>query len=411
MRTEDDLRATMDDLAATAPTGADVLARFHPTARRARSRVVLPALVAAATIMIIAIAASVVHGREGGRSAAVAGGAGASVAYPCAVGAHLDVTGITMLPVAGLANSTQSETSCSGVSERELDDTHGLGVGSVYVYRKGVFDTRLLEHGRTVSGAGVDGYALTLDLADPSVAHMLDPQNPRDTASVSRCGPVTITIPGRTPTAVTTLGRPNGTPRCSATAAVAWEYAPNRWALVVASSMDYASSFYGQDRTAKLLKIAAATDTAHSKTVTVPFQNHSLPAGIRMVSVYSYADAAGRVTASTVGFGVTDRPGCPGGLVCEQIGEVSLTPRSSKPKMQGTPVNIAGRTGYLIDEGEKRPDIALSLWTGTWAVTVGQASDRRVPDRTLIDIAAGLRYATNVTDRSTWFDVNEAFAN
>jgi hypothetical protein len=411
MRTEDDLRATMDDLAAGAPSGAEVLSRFRPTPRRPRSRVALPALVAAATIMIIAIAASVVHGRQGGRSAAVAGGAGPSVAYPCAVGAHLDVTGITVLPVAGLADTTRSEISCSGVSERALSDDHGLGVGSVYVYRKGVFDTRLLEHARAVSGAGLDGYALTLDLTDPRVAHMLDPQNPADTASVIRCGPVTITVPDRTPTAVTTLGRSNGSPRCSATAAVAWEYAPNRWALVVASSMDYASSFYGHDRTAKLLAIAAATDTAQSETITVPFQNHSLPADIRMVSVYSYTHANGRVTASTVGFGVTGRSGCPGGLVCEQVGEISLTPQSGKPKMSGTPVTVGGRTGYLLDQGGKRPDIVLSLWTGTWSVTVAEASDRPLADRTLIDIATGLRYATSVTDRSTWFDVNEAFGH
>jgi hypothetical protein len=410
MRTEHDLRATMDDLAATAPTGADVLSRFHPTPRRPRRRMAMPALVAAVTVVIIAVAASVAHGRAGDRSAAV-GGAGASVAYPCAVGAQLDLTGITMRAVDGLADSTRSETSCSGVSERELDDVHGLGVGSVYVYRKGVFDTRLLEHGRTMSGAGVDGYALTLNLADPKVVHMLDPQNNPTVTSVNRCGPVTITIPGRTPTAVTTVGRPNGSPRCAATAAVAWEYAPDRWALVVASSMDYASSFYGHDRTAKLLEVAAATETAQPSTIRAPFQDHAIPAGIRMINVYSYADADGRVVASTVGFGVTGRSGCPAGLVCEQIGEVSLTPRSTKPKMSGTPVTVGGRTGYLIDQGEKRPDIVLSLWTGTWSVAVGEGSDRRVPDRTLIDIATGLRYATSVTDRSTWSDVNAAFGH
>jgi hypothetical protein len=79
--------------------------------------------------------------------------------------------------------------------------------------------------------------------------------------------------------------------------------------------------------------------------------------------------------------------------------------------MPGTPVTVGSRTGYLIDQGEKRPDIVLNLWTGTWSVLVGEGSDRRVPDRTLIDIATGLRYAASVTGRSTWFDANAAFAN
>ena len=400
----------MDDLAAAAPTGAEVLSRFQASQRPPRNRVVVPALIAAATIVIIAVVASVVHGRAGDRSAAAADtGRGPSVAYPCAVGAHLQVSGITMRAVDGLAATTRAETSCSGYSNRELDDSRGLGVGSVHLYRAGVFDTRLVQHATKVAGSGVDGYALTLNPSDPRVAHMLDPQNnPTDLTNVSTC-PVALTIPGRTPTAVSTSSPVVGSPTCPAIAAVAWAYAPHSWGLITASAAGSASSFYGHDRTAKLLEIAAATDTARPTPIRVPFQNHSLPAGIRMVNVYSYTNADGRVVAETMGFGVTGRAGCPSALVCTQVGEVTLVPQSKTPKMSGTPVIVDGRTAYLIDQGENRPDIVLNLWTGKWFVTVAESSDRPVPDRTLVAIAGGVRYAASVSDRSTWFDVNGAF--
>lgn len=398
MRTEPDLISAIGTLADDAPDLDTLLAgltgeRFEERARRRATGPVLA--VAAAVAAVAGVIGMLSTGSSDNPRPSQSADAVATRAHPCATYGRPDLRTYSIGHVDGLADddlAPRAITSCSGYSTRDLYSASGFDVGTLTVYRAGVFDTALLANAQPVSGHGIDGFELDrVDLSHDGIA----------------CPVIASTTdPVADPPKV--VPRPK-LPKCTPPHMLAWKYAPDSWAVISARrSIPPASEFFGSDLVDKQLAVAAAVDTEHPKPLRIPFAMDRLPDGVRVLSIYSYSRRSGTPLAVTVAFGLTGRPDCPAQTVCDQIGEVSLMPRADQPAMHGKPVTVDGRPAYLVDQGEVRPDIKVTLWTGTWSVMVGEGSDRQLPDSGLIEIAGGLRYASSATDRSTWFDVLDA---
>lgn len=397
MFTDDELRQACRDLADEAPDVTRMVARLPVrTPRQSRAARLAPACVAVAVVALtVCLAVFLPPSRQNAPTPRPTSGlaGGPTSEHPCDTVGRPDLTDVKVGSVAGLASFSSSTSSCSGYAERELDTPAGFGVGLVRQYRKGVFDTRLIEHARRVSGNGIDGYLGT------ATQRQLSPDQTPTTYVCTELVEPTSSDAHRSLQPV---------PGCKNQSPIflAWQYAPDSWALVIDDRSPFGDTFFDAKPARDLLRVAAAVDTAHPAPVRVPVAFDQLPDPLRAVGVAVFRNRAGRLLNVVIELGAVGVHGCPRPKACT-IGEVGLSPRSHAPRLTGTPFAVQSRTAYLTDHGEDRPDITLELWTGRWLLLVAQTSDRPVDDDTLVAVARSASYARS-TATATWFPAEDA---
>ncbi len=168
---------------------------------------------------------------------------------------------------------------------------------------------------------------------------------------------------------------------------LAWQYAPGAWAAVMRTKS--ASK-------ADLIGLASAVRTGLHIPARVPFRLSNLPAGGKLIrlgcSVGPYQSKGCDL--------LFDYPG--------RHGQVVLTVNAFAWTEGGTPTTIGGRPAW-----ETKGTVAVAgpgvseAWTTT-TTTDGTVVDTVLSKDELRSIMAGLTFASNVKDPTTWFDATTA---
>lgn len=398
MITESDLRTAFADEAHDVSEPADVMARLafdgpSPRASTRHHRLVWAAPVAAAAAAVIAL------------SAAVAITDSRHVTTTAASGGHT----LPWMP----GRELRFTASVSAVSGYEIEQSYlspdrettdlvvpgGSGVisGEVVIYAAGAFDPAEVSGGDPVSVQGHSGY---YGLATSS-AHQLDH----------------LDNPSEVPT-------------------LAWEFAPERWALVQgwdAADTPPLQELHLDPRT-EMTRVAAAVNTSAAAPLLVPYRVGHLPAGLRhggggdtaamapsdwqsylwflgagsidpalTIEVHPKTSRDTMTPTSTVnGHPATYRDGTPSNLPAFFATRTGGAPSSPTVTTGGAPSSPTARStgptpGIVYRSGH---DPLLTVDFGTAVVTI--TGD--YPRDELESIAASMTLASQVDDRSTWFD-------
>lgn len=164
---------------------------------------------------------------------------------------------------------------------------------------------------------------------------------------------------------------------------VAWEYAPDSWAVVQATTP-------ATRELSRLLLVANAVRPGETSALRLPLRLGYLPAGLtarsasqNLVEVYgttvTLADAADPERATSLNIQVW----------------ADNTPKEQADGAQ--PITVGGRPGTLY------PDGAAQIVLGTRSIVIGLGGPRGSHEE-LMRVLAGVRWAPDVTDPSTWFD-------
>jgi hypothetical protein len=393
MRTEDDLRAAFTALAAAAPSSTDLLPRLS-RAEPPRRRRTAPVLTTAAAVLAIGIAVPIAVTRIDTRPSTTqpARQPGCSVAAADRVFVRID-------PVPGADLEHSRGVSC--LSQAALfHDAAGHLMGSLQLWRPGVFDPTEVRRGRPVTIAGHRGYLGTFTV----------PTGLRAQAGPGTPTPSPEPAPDRSTAALAPLH------------GLAWEYAPNAWATIGEMASDVTQGKF----LPLALKVAAAVHVDDPVPLLVPLRLSYLPAGLIPTDIRAGRPdlAAGfgggadfgftrNAAGAAAGCGVLQRCGPPLEVSAEYTTDTSLR------GVSGQPIRLGGHEGVLVTavvsdrNGRPRPVPGLppQVWVlvGHWRIMVSvHQADLGLTTDDLIRIAAGATPAASQTDPSTWFDARSA---
>jgi hypothetical protein len=394
MITESDLRAVLTEEARDISEPDDVLARLTITHRPQRRRWIAPVAAAAAVAAVVATATAVVHTRHD------AAPPGNQHTLPPVPGRELRFA-VSIGSIAGYDVDNRYLVTGRDAADVEKSGNQGVG-GEIVAYAPGRYDPATVQRGRPVNVQGRRGY-----FADA-------------TASADEVDKV---------------------PNKHQVPTLAWEFAPNQWVTV--QGWDPAASPQMRklhlDALTEEMRVAAAIDTTVSAPLLLPYRVGYLPGGLRHGGgrVTDMATPAPPTWDSTLWFlgsrqGDTDsdpalsilvRPysafgskgfhgtftvnGHPATFDTVETWTFSVPPSAPKP----TPTTPAGSTPPRTSTIQSSPTVGVSpseppqLTVDFGPAVVVIAGNYARGE--LIKIAESLTLASNVNDRSTWFDATK----
>jgi hypothetical protein len=178
---------------------------------------------------------------------------------------------------------------------------------------------------------------------------------------------------------------------------LAWQYAPNSWAVAQWGEA-------GAQARAAVQRLAASVRIG-PRPVPVPFTVDSLPATVdRRVALWLWDQPS---TQMTVVFGDASAPEDDNnpwltGIMINLSHGRKARPQAT-PKFALTPLSVNGRSA-LWAPTERRLFIEIDP---DWWLVVRQSPMSKAQELTqadLLAVARNMRFATNIADRSTWFD-------
>ena len=370
MRSENDLRAAIDELAAEALPQDQIVNEFLATADRGqhaqrRRRRLLPiaaALVVAAVAGLLVTVTWGVIGRHRDDIPTMTN------QRSCTTSATPRFDTFAIDPVPGFGMSTVQATTCAGYRSRWLYTSTGALAGAVTLYSPGVFDESLLTGATRVSGHGITGFT-------------------RD-------------LPGSVADPVCTVS-------CTTLRTLVWGYQPGAWAVL---------ALQGPNQMAKQLAIAAAVRPDQRRPLRSPFQLSSLPTNVRAVSAASGllsdpAKPVGWGTATVVELGqVGGGAGCRTPQVCQVAASINVSSSVSTELgggLTGRHVTINGHPAVFVTVAGQQGRLAMVV--GHWFVNIMRSiAATSITDADLAAIATAMTFAPSYTDTSTWFTVDDA---
>lgn len=165
---------------------------------------------------------------------------------------------------------------------------------------------------------------------------------------------------------------------------VAWEYAPDRWAVVVIGEPAPA------DARTEVLRIARAVRFDRTTALRVPFRVGYLPAGLQPASGTMYTFDRNTMGAHVSLSGATD--GDPGLSIRAAVLPPMDTP-VGEPKAQGDELQVQA---------------GVNLGPFSVQVTSGGKGSARFSEEELLKVARSITVAADVQDPTTWIDAQQA---
>jgi hypothetical protein len=178
---------------------------------------------------------------------------------------------------------------------------------------------------------------------------------------------------------------------------LAWQYAPNSWAVAQWGEA-------GAQARAAVQRLAAAVRIG-PRPAPVPFTVDSLPATVdKRVALWLWDQPA---TGMTVVFGDSSAPEADNnpwltGIMINLSHGRNARPQAT-PKVPLTPLVVNGRSAMWAPTAR---GLFIEVQTDWW-LEIRQSPMSKAPKLTqadLLAVARSMRFATNLADRSTWFD-------
>jgi hypothetical protein len=178
---------------------------------------------------------------------------------------------------------------------------------------------------------------------------------------------------------------------------LAWQYAANSWAVAQ----------WGEDGPAARVAVQRLAAAVHigSRSAPVPFTVDSVPSPVdRRVGLWLYGQPA---TQMLVVFGDPSAPEADNnpwltGIMINLSHDRKARPQAT-PKFPLTPLVVNGRSAMWAPTAR---GLFIEVQTDWW-LEIRQSPMSKAPKLTqadLLAVARSMRFATNLADRSTWFD-------
>jgi hypothetical protein len=373
MPTEHDIRDALNAKADEAATEL-ALALPSPTAHHGAVRRTLPVVGAVAATAAVAVAAALLvsHRNSPGAAASGPAGSGCGAATKTTTTLRYDFrvdgpNGFTYTPDSICSARQQLTVNVPNSVAHDSDlGTQPVPHGNVSVFKAGAFDPARARHGTPVTVDGHRGYYSTL----PTIG--------------SWHGPVSLdcaaTDPGTQRKVLT--GCPIDRP------SLAWEYAPDSWAVVQA--------FWSQHPQADTQLIADQVRIGEQQPLRLPFRLGYVPAGL----------VAGGAEGVSVGLSdgtPAKSPDCTTASCGSAISVGVYTPGDPDAlRMSGVQrIKVDGHDAVLYPNAS---ELDVGFGDRTLLIRVDANHRGRYSDQDLIKIAQNVTMSASMDDQGTWFD-------